>query len=255
MATQIERNAEVVADLAGSDWQMAYVIACSVEYRGRNGKGLDANSHPDKVTAAEFARLVKGAGGPVYGMGQKAIAARLVKWDEFREQQDWDIPASADLTPADANTYPPFPDIPFSREDGAAGQDESNKGKVRDIANNPRSNAIALSDEAARGKVIDELTPQAASDLVEDIISKGKLTPQVSQKMQDHYEEKKKSKDRQKDHEMTRVSWFADIMLRIGEAEKRSWGRRALMDVRDEIDMRLGLDKVSDLTPEMFNSN
>lgn len=253
MATQIERNAEVVADLAGSDWQMAYVIACSVAYGGRNGKSLDANSHPDKVTAAEFARMVKAAaGGNVYGMGDKAIAARLRKWDEFRDDGEWDIPASVDLKPADAAEYPAFPPVPFSRLDGEAGQDESNKGKVRDIANNPRSNALALADEAARGKVIEEMTPQAASDLVEDIIASGKLTPKVSDKLNDHFEEKKRQKERQKDHELSRVEWFAHMMMKVAEAEKRPWGQRALMDLRDELNVRL--TSFEDITPEMFTN-
>jgi hypothetical protein len=249
MATQIERNAAVVADLAGSDWQMAYVIACSVANGGPNGKTLDRSSDPDKVTAAEFARKVKeAAGGTVYGLGKDGIAARLRKWDEFA--QDWNIPASADLRPKDANAYPAFPDTPFARQDGAAGQDESNKGKVKDIANNPRSNAIALSDAATASKVIDEMTPQALSDFIDTAIQKGKLTPAVSDKMKDHYDEQKRQKNQQKDSEMSRVEWFAHMMLKIGEAEKRAWGQRALMDLRDELNVRLV--SFDDITPEMF---
>ena len=203
-----------------------------------------------KVSATEFERMVKdAAGGSVYGLGRKAIVARLAKWDEFAA--GYDIPLSIDLTPKDANQYPAFPSVPFSREDGAAGQQESNKGKVKDIANNPRSNAIALSDSDTASKVIEEMTPQAVSDFVDAAIEKGKLTPKVSQKMKDHYEEGRKDKERQKNHELNRVDWFAHMMMKVGEAEKRSWGQRALMDLRDELNVRLV--SFEDITPEMFS--
>lgn len=171
MATQIERNAEVVADLAGSDWQMAYVIACSVE-KGKAGRpsGNVRNSGDSKVSIIEFARKVKAAaGGSVYGLGQDGIAARLTKWDEFAAE--WDIPLSADLKPEDAKQYPAFPDIPFARQDGAAGDGESNKGKVRDIQNNAKATAAALEDATARQKVIDNMTAAARTALAAEIIA------------------------------------------------------------------------------------
>lgn len=255
MATQIERNAEVVADLAGSDWQMAYVIACSVQIGAGNGRpktsGTPEVSEP-KVGALAFARKVKAAsGGNVYGLGENGIAARLRRWDELAEQ--YGFRPSAALKPEDANEYPAFPrDVPFQRENGAAGQDESNKGKVKDIANNPRSNAIALSDADTAAKVIEEMTPQAVSDFIDTAIESGKLTPKVSSKLNDHLEEKKRDKERQKDHELSRVEWFAHMMMKVAEAEKRPWGQRALMDLRDELNVRL--TSFDDITPEMFTN-
>lgn len=171
MATQIERNAEVVADLVGSDWQMAYVIACSVAPSTGKGSRTDLRSSAgSKVAAAEFTRMVKAAaGGSVYGLGRDGITARLRKWDEFAAE--YDIPLSADLKPENANIYPAFPDVPFSRQDGAAGQDESNKGKVKDIKNNAKSVGSALDDDATRRKVIDNLSPDARRKMAADIIA------------------------------------------------------------------------------------
>jgi len=169
MSTQIERNAEIVAELAGSDWQMAYVIACSTRI-GTEGNQLASSRVGGKETAAGFARLVKkSAGGSVYGMGDRAIAARLRKWDELAVL--YGLPASNSLHPEDAATYPPFPDAPFAREDNTGGDSESTKGKVRDIKNNAKATAEALEDARTRQKVMDNMTPAARKSLAAEIIA------------------------------------------------------------------------------------
>jgi hypothetical protein len=188
MTTQIERNAAVVADLAGSDWQMAYVIACSVQIGAGNGRPSGTSRTREvsgKVSAAEFARMVKAAaGGSVYGMGDKAISARLRKWDWFRDEQEWDITASADLTPADANEYPAFPPVPFSREDGVAGDDETNKGKVRDIKSNSRAVAAAMEDPTFAAKVAAAASPAAKRNIATATVDQQTLDdPAVKQKV------------------------------------------------------------------------
>lgn len=182
MSTQIERNAEVVADLAGSDWQMAYVIACSVE-KSKPGPKIVGTPTNSKASAREFARMVKAAaGGSVYGLGVDGIISRLTKWDEFAAE--WDIPLSDALTPADAKQYPAFPDVPFARQDGAAGEDQANKGKVRDIKNNAKAVAAALEDPEFAEKVGASASPKAKRNAAAAVVDQQTLDdPAVKQKV------------------------------------------------------------------------
>ena len=224
MSTQIERNAAVVAELAGSDWQMAYVIACSVQIGAGNGRPSETSRTREvsgKVSAAEFARMVKtAAGGNVYGMGDKAIAARLRKWDEFREEQDWDIPASASLKPSDANNYPAFPPVPFAREDGAAGRDESNKGKVQDIKNNVKAVAAALDDPAFASKVADAASADAIINM--DAVAAEQIESRRDPALSPDARDRAKTRDKieQGRHKDAVIGSAPQIILKVAEINK-----------------------------------
>jgi hypothetical protein len=144
-ARQLEVNAGVVAKGLASAWRNAYVCACSV----RSGGGpLDA----EKVSAAEFAGLVKdAAGGKVYGLGESGIKASIIKWD--RVAAETGLPTSAQLLPGDAVRDVAYPDRPWYEQKGSPNVGRS---KIGDIKGNPAAVAQAiiedpkLADAAAR---------------------------------------------------------------------------------------------------------
>ena len=142
---QLEANADVVAKGLASAWRSAYVIACSC----RSGGGP---SDAEKVSAAEFARLVREhAGGKVFGMGEAAIRAAVRKWD--RVAAETDLPTSAELTPADAGRDVPYPDRPWYEEKGSANVERS---KVGDIKGNPSAVARAVTEDPKLAKAVVE---------------------------------------------------------------------------------------------------
>lgn len=165
MTTQIERNAQMVADLAISDWRMAYVIACSAVSFGRNGKTLDRSADPDgvKVSIGEFARMVKdAAGGRVYGVGKDGISKTLDRWDSlYGDESDWQ---RGNLRPEDANLEVEFPNESFrSLTDTGKGAAASTK---RDIAANPGLVAEVLSENPS---LLDEIIENVDGDTLVEI--------------------------------------------------------------------------------------
>ena len=179
---QIQKNAREVAGLLGSDWRIAYVIACSVkEGAGQGSKKLLQNSAEvgeKKVSLFDFALLIKEqAKGRVYGLGRMGIKARLDRWNELYDKGvvPWH---SDDLTPADANDEVEWPDMEFQRQDGGVG--DKGKSKVADVKQNATAVAEAMSDPAFVEKVTARMDVKTKRDLAVQVVDEQVLDAPVT---------------------------------------------------------------------------
>ena len=180
--SQIKKNARAVADRAASDWEMAYIVACSVENNGPGGDRKSGSNEGSRLIGksniAEFARMVKEeAGGNVYGMGEKGIGAFLRKWDQY--VADGVIPAWGRLdrlTPADAADVKSitWPDMPFkgSTYVGEGTPINPEGSKVQDVRSNARAVAEALNDPGFAAKVSQHASPKARANVYEHVTPK-----------------------------------------------------------------------------------
>lgn len=168
MATQVQQNAEVVAELASSDWRMAHIIACSVAKGSVGAQSANAaGAAQGKVTVREFARMVKAAaGGTVYGMGERGITSALAKWDAAAAAGE--VPAAESLTPRDANLVIDYPDRPWKAEDGSG-------SKVRDVVGNAPAVAEALRDPRFAARVSALATPAAKQNVAREFVDEQAL--------------------------------------------------------------------------------
>ena len=176
--SQISKNAKAVADRLASDWETAYIIACSVEKGANNGVTAPRALGADKVSMGAFARMVReAAGGNVYGMGEQGIAASLRKWEQH--VADGSIPAwgrPERLTPADAADAKniTWPDMPFKGSvhvsEGTPINPEGSK--VTDVRRNARAVAEALNDPGFAAKVSQHASSQARANVYEHVTPK-----------------------------------------------------------------------------------
>jgi len=176
----VQRNAARVADGLVSDWRNAYLIACSVRLGAGNGRPSETSRASEvsdgKTSAIGFARMVaEKAGGKVYGMGDRGVRAALTKWDLLAPR--YGLPTSDQLTPADGQTEPDYPDREWKADDHSA---EVARSKVDDIIQNP----TALERAIRRSPRIAEVARQA----IEDIDQGREMRRQVTMPEPDDYE-------------------------------------------------------------------